>query len=254
EVPLLLHRGGLGVALGHDEPAQDAAVLAGHLLPRRTALVIAEVDHAPDLGLGEEDAPAVVRHADIVEVRPALRVHAHRGPEVNVLGLETERPHVLPPLEELGLPVLERALEPAVLREVYVVGYALRVVDAGHQTLLRSNSARSPVPYTLRAPPGPTAFGRWKIQFCHAERRAKILLSRVSGPPNRSDASTPVRASGENAARASSAMRTSSSQSMSSGAKVTRPASIAAAASRSWPRRPLKSSARAGSSRKRLAS
>src|SRR4029453_10879353 len=45
EVPLLLHRGGLGVALGHDEPAQDAAVLAGHPPPRRTALVIAAVYH-----------------------------------------------------------------------------------------------------------------------------------------------------------------------------------------------------------------
>src|SRR5882724_4833565 len=254
EVLLLLHRGGLGVALGHDEPAQDAAVLAGHLLPGRAALVIAEVHRALGLGLGEEDTPAIVRHANVVEIRPALRVHAHRGPEVDVLGLEAERPHVLPPLEELGLPVLERALEPPVLGEVDVVGNPLRVVDAGHQTLLRSNAARSPVPYTLRAPPAPTAFGRWKIQFCHAERRAKILLSRVSGPPNRSEASMPVSASGENAARSSSAMRTSSSQSMSSGAKVTRPASSAAAASRSWPSRPLRSSARAGSSRKRLAS
>ena len=114
--------------------------------------------------------------------------------------------------------------------------------------------SRSPVPYTLSAPLGPTAFGRWKIQFCHAESRAKILLSSVSGPPNRSDASMPVRASGENAARSSIAMRTSSSQSMSSGVKVTSPASSAAAASRSSPMRPLRSSTRAGSSRKRLAS
>ena len=177
----------------------DAAVLAGHLLPRRTALVIAEADRAPGLGLGEEDAPAVVRHADIVEVRPALRVHADRGAEVDVLGLETERPHVLPPLEELGLPVLERALEPPVLREVDVVGDPLRVVDAGHQTLLRSNSRALARAVYLEGALGPTAFGRWKIQFCHAERRAKILLSRVSGPPNRSDASMPVSASGESA-------------------------------------------------------
>jgi hypothetical protein len=33
EEPLLLDRGGLGVALGHDEPAQRVAVLARHLLP-----------------------------------------------------------------------------------------------------------------------------------------------------------------------------------------------------------------------------
>ena len=43
----------------------------------------------------------------------------------------------------------------------------------------------------------------------------------VSGPGQRKLASMPVSASGENAARSSSAMRTSSSQSMSSGVKVT---------------------------------
>ena len=73
---------------------------------------------------------------------------------------------------------------------------------------------------------GPTALGRWKIQFCHAESRAKILLSSVSGPPKRSErlhAGERVRA--RSAARSSMAMRTSSSQSMSSGVNVTSPAS-----------------------------
>ena len=103
-------------------------------------------------------------------------------------------------------------------------------------------------------PWSPTAFGRWKIQFCHADSRAKILLSSVSGPPKRSEASMPVSASGEKAARSSMAMRTSSSQSMSSGVNVTSPASAAAAASRSSPMRPFRSSTRPGSSRNRLAS
>ena len=84
-------------------------------------------------------------------------------------------------------------------------------------------------------------------------RRLKILLSSVSGPPKRSEASMPVSASGENAARASMATRTSSSQSMSSGIKVTSPASSAPDASRSWPTRPFRSSTRPGSARKRLA-
>ena len=64
----------------------------------------------------------------------------------------------------------------------------------------------------------------------------------------------PVSASGENAARSSMAIRTSSSQSMSSGVKVTRPASEAAAASRSSPTRARSLSVRPGSARKRLAS
>jgi hypothetical protein len=39
--------------------------------------------------------------------------------------------------------------------------------------------------------------GRWKIQFCQAERRPKILVSMVSGPAKRRLASMPVMASGE---------------------------------------------------------
>src|ERR1700730_3850816 len=252
EVPLLLDRRGLGISLRHDQPSERPAVLAGHLLPRGLAQVVAEVDMSARLRLGEEDAPAVLRHPGVVELGPALGVHAGRGAQVGLLGLEALRPHVLPPLEELGLPVLEGAQQPPVLGEVDVVGDPLVVVDGRHHTLLRSKSPRSPVPYTLSAPLGPTALGRWKIQFCHAESRAKILLSSVSGPPKRSEASMPVSASGENAARSSMAIRTSSSQSMSSGVNVTSPASAAAAASRSSPVRPFRSSTRPGSSRNRL--
>src|SRR6266540_494720 len=236
QVALLLHRRRLRVALGDDEPAQRAAVLTGHFLPGRIALVVAEVDGASRLGLRQEDAPAVLRHLDVPELGPALSVDAAGGAQVHLLRLEAVGPHVLPPFEEPGLSFLERPLEPPVLRQVDVVRDPLDVVDAGHHTLLRSNSLRSPVPYTRSAPLGPTAFGRWKIQFCHADSRAKILVSRVSGPPNRSEASMPVSASGEKATRSSVPMRTSSSQSMSSGVKVTRPASPAAAASLSRPK------------------
>src|SRR2546428_3603803 len=163
------------------------------------------------------------------------------------------RTHVPPPLEDFRLPLLQGAVQAAVLAQVDVVRDPLRVVDAGHHTLLRSNSLRWPVPYTTSAPFGPTAFGRWKIQFCHADSRPKILLSSVSGPPNRSDASRPLSASGEKAARSSSAIRTSSSQSISSGVKVTRPASAAALASRSSPTRARSFSIRPASEKCRLA-
>ena len=56
---------------------------------------------------------------------------------------------------------------------------------------------------TVNAPFSPTAFGRWKIQFCHAVSRPKIFVSIVSGPANRRFASIAVSASGENAARLS---------------------------------------------------
>src|SRR5581483_6531477 len=58
------------------------------------------------------------------------------------------------------------------------------------------------------------AFGRWKIQFCQAVRRPKILVSMVSGPAKRRLASMPVSPSAEKEARSSRKMRTSSSQSI----------------------------------------
>ena len=57
------------------------------------------------------------------------------------------------------------------------------------------------MPYNTSAPCSPTALGRWKIQFCQAERREKILDSIVSGPGKRRLASNPVNASGEKLAR-----------------------------------------------------
>src|SRR5207253_11496153 len=108
-----------------------------------------------------------------------------RGAQVSVVRLRRVRAHVPPALEALRLPLVQCALQAAVLAQVDVVRDPVRVVDAGRHTLLRSNSLRSPVPYTTSGPFGPTAFGRWKIQFCHADSRPKILLSSVSGPPNR---------------------------------------------------------------------
>ena len=62
QVALLLHRGGLGVALDDEQPAQVGPVLAGHLLPGGLAAVLAERDLAAGAALGQEDAPAVVLH------------------------------------------------------------------------------------------------------------------------------------------------------------------------------------------------
>src|SRR6185437_3526804 len=57
EKALLLDRGGLGVALHDDEPAQKRAVLAGHFLPRGLALVASERDRAA-LDLGGAECPS----------------------------------------------------------------------------------------------------------------------------------------------------------------------------------------------------
>src|SRR5262249_16759624 len=139
---------------------ERAAVLARNVLPGRKTLVIAKPDDPPRLGLREEDAPSILGHSHVVELGPSLSVDADGRAQVHVLGLEPFGPHVVPPLEEARVPLFQRAVEPAILRQVDVVRNPLEIIDARHHALLRSNSARSPVPYTRSAPRGPTAFGR----------------------------------------------------------------------------------------------
>ena len=123
EPALLLDARGLGVALRDDEPAQLVAELARHFLPDRLAEEIAEADRAVHDRIGEEDAPAVLRQPHVLEVRPARRIDADRGAHVDlVVVLEPLRPHVLPPLDVLRLPVLERALQALVQVQIDVVG------------------------------------------------------------------------------------------------------------------------------------
>ena len=129
EVPLLLDGRGLGVALRDDDAAKVRAVLARHVLPRGLAYVLAEVDLAiGDRGC-EEDAPAIVGHLHVVEVRPSRRVDAHRGAQVDVERLRAFGPHLVPPRDVAGLPVLEGAVERAVAGEVDVVGDPAGGVD-----------------------------------------------------------------------------------------------------------------------------
>jgi hypothetical protein len=71
EVALLLDRGRLGVALRDDDASQVGAVLAGHVLPGRLALRVAEVDLPVRIARVQEDAPAIVAHLHVIEVRPA---------------------------------------------------------------------------------------------------------------------------------------------------------------------------------------
>ena len=126
EVALLLDRRRLGVALRDDDAAQVGAVLAGHVLPGLLALVVAEVDLPLGVARLQEDAPAVVAHLHVVEVRPALRVDARRGAQVDLVVGRALGADVVPPVDEVRLPLLERALQRAVVGEVDVVGDLLR--------------------------------------------------------------------------------------------------------------------------------
>src|SRR5262249_54322548 len=74
----------------------------------------------------KKDAPPVFGQLDVIEMRPPFRVDADGRTNIDaVVVLEPLRPHVVPPLDVFGLPVLERAQEPLVARQVHVVRDAL---------------------------------------------------------------------------------------------------------------------------------
>src|SRR5579872_3050835 len=101
---LLLDRGGLGVALHDNEPAQHRAVFARHLLPGRLALMLAEADLAVLDGGREEDAPAVVRHLDVAEFGPALGLDRDRSAQVDWAVLKPVGAAFPPPVERARMP------------------------------------------------------------------------------------------------------------------------------------------------------
>ena len=135
QVALLLHRRWLGIALCDDDAAQVGAVLARHVLPGFFADVVTEVNLAVLLAGIHEHAPTVVAHLDVAKLGPALRVHAHGGTQVHVHVGGAFRAHVIPPVDEVGLPLLQGALQGAVFRQVDVVGDFFAVVDTGHKSL-----------------------------------------------------------------------------------------------------------------------
>ena len=110
--------------------------------PHRLAQAVAEAHGAVRLGIGQEDAPAVVRHLHVVEVSPAFLADGDRGAEVDVVVLMGDWSRSPPPVEELGLPALEGPLQPAVLGQPDVVGDLLGQIDGAHRLLTRLNFLR----------------------------------------------------------------------------------------------------------------
>ncbi len=191
QVALLFHRGRLGVALRDDDAAQVGAVLAGHLAPRRLALVVTEVDRAIGIARVQEDAPAIVLHLHVAELRPALRIDADRGAQVDLVIGRALGADIAPPIEEIGLPLLQRALQGAVVGEVDVVGDLLCVVDAAHAF----------APWCVRR-------GRKGVVGCARVRRIRRDSSRTAPcRPCRRPSTRPCRRPHWGAGRSSSARR-----------------------------------------------
>src|SRR5215204_1524491 len=121
QTTLLLDRGGLGIGLRDDDAAQSVAELAGDFLISGLPGVVAKVDARVRLGGLQEDAPAVVGHPYVVEVRPAVGFDADGRAQPDVLVLKALGAHLAPPVEVVRQPLLKRPLEPLVARKVYVV-------------------------------------------------------------------------------------------------------------------------------------
>src|SRR3989337_497935 len=118
---LLLNRCRLGVALNDDQAATRRAMLARHFLPRRLAEMLAEIHLAAFFGRRQQHAPAIFRHAHVIELGPALRIDRYSGPQIDQRFLEAFRPHVLPPAQVTGMPGLERLEYAGVLSEPDII-------------------------------------------------------------------------------------------------------------------------------------
>ena len=129
EVPLLLDRGRFGIALDHQQAAQHGAIFAGHFLPGRLALVRAERDGAAFDLRRQQDAPAVFRHANEIELGPALAADADGGAQIDRAVLEALRPHRLPPVDVAGVPGLQRLADAQIVGEADIVRDQAVIVD-----------------------------------------------------------------------------------------------------------------------------
>ena len=133
ERSLLLHAGGLGVPLGDDDAPQGVAKFARDLIPHRLSFEITEGDLLIRSGGNHENPPAILGHPHIVEMGPPARFHGDCRPQVCRVLLKAFGAHFHPPLLEVGLPRFERALEPPVLAEIYIVRNLLTLI--GHKKL-----------------------------------------------------------------------------------------------------------------------
>ena len=242
EQALLLDRGGLGVALGDDQAAQRRAILARHLLPGRLADVVAEADRAVRLARRRGRCPsgsrASARSRRCAQPSASTR---RRGAQIDVVGLEVARAHLVPPVEERAA-ASARARAAACGSSARSTLFGMRLADSRSPCAMRLDPSPSriaacvPLPKSLSAPCSPIGVGADEDPVLPGRQPAEDLASPcVSGPAKRRLASMPVSASGDRLARSSMARRISSSQSSSSGATVTRPSVSAASASSGLP-------------------
>src|SRR5262249_28945860 len=114
--PALLFNGSrFGIALGYDDAAQGVAKFSRHFLIGGLAVVVAETDFGVRVRWYQKDAPTVIRHLDVIEMRPAVRLDADSRSEIHILLLKAVGSHLLPPVEIVRQPLFERPLQAHIL-------------------------------------------------------------------------------------------------------------------------------------------
>ena len=73
--------------------------------------MIAEVNLPVLIPRRQENAPAVLRHANVSEIRPAVPVYADRRSQIDLQIRGVCRPGLVPPGQECRLPAFERTLQ-----------------------------------------------------------------------------------------------------------------------------------------------
>src|SRR6266852_1147019 len=117
-------------------------MLARHFLPYRFALMFPKLNRPSFCRGREKNTPAIVGHFDVIEVRPTARIDADCSAQIDLELLRTLGSHLAPPLQIVGQPVLERALQRLVIRQVDVVRNLVVVADAIHDEYPTANWAR----------------------------------------------------------------------------------------------------------------
>src|SRR5262249_4614095 len=124
---------------------------ARHLLPHRLVTGVAEADPTVGHRIGEKDAPAIFRHPDHAIARPAPPlVDRGRGAEIDLRTGKSRRPHLLPPVRKVRLPMFEGPLQRPVVGKINVVGDPLAVIEPHNvtspYTRCRSKRTLAPLP------------------------------------------------------------------------------------------------------------
>jgi len=123
--------------------------------------------------------PAVTRACARSRSGPAVGLHAHRGAQVDLVRLESLGPTSRHQERKLGCHCSSARCRPPVAREIDVVRDGLQRLCHLGPPPVEARALRLAVQAERAGLAG--RVGRMKIQFCHAERRPKILVAASRG-------------------------------------------------------------------------